>query len=142
MQQEARNEWVLHARIKVSRLASEAEGARAFTLEVQQETYKYIAKIKELRDAEKRLTENQAFFLRTAPRAPDEIAKVDRELPILRKEIDFYEKALVDTRTQYAVAQQTAGAKGELARAARDALNRIEGAPSGVGGFVINGSGN
>lgn len=46
MQNEANREWLLPARLKVQRLASEAESARVFGLEVQAETHSHVAKIR------------------------------------------------------------------------------------------------
>lgn len=64
MQNETNREWFLPARLKVQRLASEAESARVFGLEVQAETHSHVAKIRELNERVEKLTDERAYFAR------------------------------------------------------------------------------
>lgn len=133
MQNESNREWLLPARLKVQRLASEAESARVFGLEVQAETHSHVAKIRELNERVEKLTDERAYFARmVGTNTSNDISRIDRELKLTRGELNFYEQALADARQRFATVQHATGTKGELARAARAALERIEGTGSGI----------
>lgn len=138
MPNESNHAWLLPARVKADRLASEAEAARTLAIETQAETHRHAAKIRDLNALAEKLTANRQYFNGMAGGGKDEAERIGEELAAVRAETAFYEQALTDGRNRYAVTQQAAGIKGELARAARTALETIEGVGS-VGAFFVNG---